>query len=76
MVEAAGGAVVLPQATLTGAGLLGAVVRLFADRAALAAMGERARTLAIPDAAERIARLIAEVADPEAAPLRRKGQRA
>ena len=37
-------------------------------------MGERARTLAIPDAAERIARLIAEVAGPEAA-LRRKGQR-
>ena len=29
-------------------------------------MGERARTLAIPDAAERIARLIAEVAGPEA----------
>ena len=75
MVEAAGGAVVLPQATLTGAGLLGAVARLVADRAALTAMGERARTLAIPDAAERIARLIAEVAGPEAAALRRKGQR-
>ena len=44
MVEKAGGAVVLPQATLTGAGLLGAVVSLFADRAMLAAMGERART--------------------------------
>ena len=73
MVEAAGAALVLPQATLTGAGLLGAVVSLFADRAALADMGERARTLAIPDAAERIARLIAEVAGPEAA-LRRKGQ--
>ena len=73
MVETAGAAVVLPQATLTGAKLLGAVVNLFADRAALADMGERARTLAIPDAAERIARLIAEVAGPEAA-LRRKGQ--
>ena len=43
-------------------------------RVALAAMGERARTLAIPDAAERIARLIAEVAGPEAPALRRKGQ--
>ena len=36
-------------------------------------MGERARTLAIPDAAERIARLIAEVAGPEA---RRSGGKA
>jgi UDP-N-acetylglucosamine:LPS N-acetylglucosamine transferase len=66
---------VLPQATLTGAGLLGAVARLLADRGALASMGERARTLAIPDAAERIARLITEVAGPGAAARRRKGQR-
>ena len=39
-------------------------------------MGEGARTLAIPDAAERIARLIAEVGGPEAAAVRGKGQRA
>lgn len=62
LVEAAGGAIVLPQATLTSAALVGAAAKLLADRPALAAMGERARTLAIPDAAERIAALIAEVA--------------
>ena len=65
LVEAAGGAVVLPQASLTGAGLLGAVARLLADRAGLAAMGVQAHTLAVADAAGRIARLIAEVAGPE-----------
>jgi UDP-N-acetylglucosamine--N-acetylmuramyl-(pentapeptide) pyrophosphoryl-undecaprenol N-acetylglucosamine transferase len=61
-VEAAGGAVLYPQVTLTPAGLVGAVRKLLADAPELRAMGERARNLAVPDAAERIARLIFEVA--------------
>ena len=64
LVEAAGGGVLLPQMSLTAAVLLDAVKRLVADRVALRAMGERARGLAVPDAAERIARLICEVARP------------
>jgi len=40
------------------------LTRLLADRAELAAMGARARTLAAPDAAARLARLIREVAGP------------
>ena len=62
LVEAAGGGVLLPQASLTAVALLDAVRRLVVDRVALRAMGERARSLAVPDAAERIARLIFEVA--------------
>jgi UDP-N-acetylglucosamine--N-acetylmuramyl-(pentapeptide) pyrophosphoryl-undecaprenol N-acetylglucosamine transferase len=60
LVEAAGGGVLFPQVSLTAAALLDAVKRLVADRATLRAMGERARSLAIPDAADRIARLIFE----------------
>jgi UDP-N-acetylglucosamine--N-acetylmuramyl-(pentapeptide) pyrophosphoryl-undecaprenol N-acetylglucosamine transferase len=63
LVEAAGGAVVFPQVSLTPGGLVEAVARLLADRPALAAMGERARSLAVPDAADRIVRLLFEVAD-------------
>jgi UDP-N-acetylglucosamine--N-acetylmuramyl-(pentapeptide) pyrophosphoryl-undecaprenol N-acetylglucosamine transferase len=70
LVEAAGGAVVLPQATLTAARLLGAVAELLDDRPRLPAMGERARSLAVPDAAGRIARLIFEVAGGGDAPAR------
>jgi UDP-N-acetylglucosamine--N-acetylmuramyl-(pentapeptide) pyrophosphoryl-undecaprenol N-acetylglucosamine transferase len=62
LVEAAGGAVVIPQAALTQAALLGTVATLLADPAGLAAMRDRARTLAIPDAIDRIARLIESVA--------------
>jgi UDP-N-acetylglucosamine--N-acetylmuramyl-(pentapeptide) pyrophosphoryl-undecaprenol N-acetylglucosamine transferase len=62
LVEAVGGAVVFPQVSLTPAGLVEAVTRLLGDRTALAAMGERARTLAVPDAADRIARMLFEVA--------------
>jgi len=62
LVEAAGGAVVFPQVTLRPAALGEAVTRLLADRAALAAMGERARSLAVPDAADRIARVLFDVA--------------
>jgi UDP-N-acetylglucosamine--N-acetylmuramyl-(pentapeptide) pyrophosphoryl-undecaprenol N-acetylglucosamine transferase len=61
-VEATGGAVLFPQVSLTPESLVGAVSRLLADRAGLAAMGERARSLAVPDAADRIARLLFEVA--------------
>lgn len=61
LVEAAGGAVVFPQVSLTPGGLVEAVGRLLGDSAALAAMGERARSLAVPDAADRIVRLLFEV---------------
>ena len=61
LVEAAGGAVVFPQVSLTSGGLVEAVERLLGDPAALAAMGERARSLAVPDAADRIVRLLFEV---------------
>jgi UDP-N-acetylglucosamine--N-acetylmuramyl-(pentapeptide) pyrophosphoryl-undecaprenol N-acetylglucosamine transferase len=62
LVAEAGGAVVLPQADLTPHGLLEAVTALLADPPRLRQMGERARALAVPDAAERLARLVAEVA--------------
>jgi UDP-N-acetylglucosamine--N-acetylmuramyl-(pentapeptide) pyrophosphoryl-undecaprenol N-acetylglucosamine transferase len=62
LVEAAGGAVMFPQVSLTPDGLAYAVTRLLADPAALTAMGERARSLAQPDAADRIVRLLQEVA--------------
>lgn len=64
LVEAAGGAVVLPQADLGAERLVEALRRLLADPAALETMGARARTLATPDAAERLARLIREAAAP------------
>jgi UDP-N-acetylglucosamine--N-acetylmuramyl-(pentapeptide) pyrophosphoryl-undecaprenol N-acetylglucosamine transferase len=64
LVEAAGGAVVLPQAELTAERLVEVLTRLLADAAALKGMGGRARTLAVPDAAERLAGLIREAAVP------------
>jgi UDP-N-acetylglucosamine--N-acetylmuramyl-(pentapeptide) pyrophosphoryl-undecaprenol N-acetylglucosamine transferase len=64
LVEAAGAAVLLPQVALTGERLLELVRTLLRDRDALRAMGERARALAVPDAADRIAALILEVAAP------------
>jgi UDP-N-acetylglucosamine--N-acetylmuramyl-(pentapeptide) pyrophosphoryl-undecaprenol N-acetylglucosamine transferase len=60
LVEAAGGGILCPQVSLTAAALLDLVKRLIADRPMLRAMGERARSLAVPDAADRIARLIFE----------------
>jgi UDP-N-acetylglucosamine--N-acetylmuramyl-(pentapeptide) pyrophosphoryl-undecaprenol N-acetylglucosamine transferase len=62
LVQAAGGAVRLPQADLTPDRLLESVRALLADPPRLKAMGGRARSLAFPDAAERIAALIVEVA--------------
>ncbi len=64
LVEAAGGAVVLPQGELTPERLVDTLTHLLADRAGLLAMGARARALAVPDAAQRLARIIREVAVP------------
>ena len=60
LVERAGGAAVLPQAELTPERLLAAIRRLLADAPRRKQMGERARSLAIPDAAERLVALLAE----------------
>ena len=60
MVERLGGAVVLPQSTLTTARLVEDIRGLLADPARLKQMGEHARTLAVPDAAERIVTLLWE----------------
>ena len=64
LVEAVGGAALLPQVSLTPERLVEVVTRLLSDRTALARMGEQARTLAVPDAAERLARVILESAAP------------
>src|SRR5207302_1632524 len=52
LVEAAGGCVVLPEPALTAERLVATVRPLLAAPARLKEMGERARTLARPDAAE------------------------
>lgn len=57
-VERAGGCAVLPQAELTPARLLDQVRSLLADPVALKTMAERARLLAVPDAAPRLTSLI------------------
>jgi UDP-N-acetylglucosamine--N-acetylmuramyl-(pentapeptide) pyrophosphoryl-undecaprenol N-acetylglucosamine transferase len=65
--EATGGAILLPEASLTPERLLDAIRSLLADPQRLKTMGDRARALAIPDAAERIADLIAsEISRPGA----------
>ncbi len=61
IVEAAGGAVLLPEATLSHGRLLETARALLADPNRLRLMGERARSLAVPDAAERITELILAV---------------
>ncbi len=58
-VEAAGGALLLSESSLTPERLLDAIGSLLADPERLRAMGELAGTLAVPDAAGRIADLIA-----------------
>jgi len=60
MVERLGGAVVLPQSALTAARLADDIRGLLADPARLKQMGEHARTLAVPDAAERIVAVLSE----------------
>ncbi|TMQ15500.1 MAG: undecaprenyldiphospho-muramoylpentapeptide beta-N-acetylglucosaminyltransferase [Candidatus Rokuibacteriota bacterium] len=60
LVGRAGGCAILPQATLTPGLLLARVRGLLAEPARLKEMGERARTLAIPDAADRLVALLME----------------
>ena len=55
-VESAGAAVVVPDEELTGERLADEVLELLKDGTRLALMADRARTLARPDAAERVAR--------------------
>ena len=62
LVGRAGGCAILPQAGMTPALLRECIQQLLADPARLKEMGERARTLAVPDAADRIADLLLEVA--------------
>ena len=63
LAERAGGAVVLPQAALTPASLVASVRDLLSDPGHLKEMGDCARTLAVPDAAERLADLVLAVRD-------------
>lgn len=67
--SAAGAAVTLEERELDGARLADTIRRLLADRRALAEMGRRARALAVPDAATRLADLLfeAESSAPRAA---------
>ncbi len=65
IVEAAGGALVLPEAEISPERLLEVIRSLLADPHRLRLMGERARSLAIPDAAERITELILKIAGEE-----------
>ncbi|HEY3188732.1 MAG TPA: glycosyltransferase, partial [Solirubrobacteraceae bacterium] len=58
LVESAGGCVVLPQADLTPERLAALVGELLGDPARLTGIGGRARAVAIPDAAERLADLV------------------
>ena len=62
LVEAAGGCVVLPEVALTAEHLVTTVRQLLAAPARLKEMGERARKLARPDAASRIAELCVQIA--------------
>ena len=62
LVAQAGGAVVLPQSELTPERLAGTIMGLLRDSATLASMSLRARSLAVSDAALRLARLIREIA--------------
>ena len=62
VVERAGGCEILPQATLTADALSEGALGLLADPTRLKEMGERARAVAIPDAAERIVALLGESA--------------
>ncbi len=63
MAERAGAAIVLVQSSLTPASLARTVRDLLADPRRLKEMGDRARALAVPDAAERLADLVLTVRD-------------
>jgi UDP-N-acetylglucosamine--N-acetylmuramyl-(pentapeptide) pyrophosphoryl-undecaprenol N-acetylglucosamine transferase len=62
LVGRVGGCSIAPQASLTPELLLERISGLLAEPARLKEMGERARTLAIPDAADRLVNLLLEVA--------------
>jgi UDP-N-acetylglucosamine--N-acetylmuramyl-(pentapeptide) pyrophosphoryl-undecaprenol N-acetylglucosamine transferase len=62
LVGRAGGCSILPQNTLTPELLLERIRSLLADPARLKEMGENARALAVPDATDRLVRLLLEVA--------------
>ena len=62
LVERAGGCAVLPQPELGPERLVMSVRALLAEPKRLKEMGERARSLAVPDAAERIVALLMETA--------------
>jgi len=62
LVARAGGCAILPQSAMTPGLLLERIHQLLADPARLKEMGERARALAVPDAADRIADLLLDVA--------------
>ena len=62
VLASANAATLMPQNQMTDEKLLQLIVSLLADRPALAAMGERARALAHPDAAERIVAMIVQLA--------------
>jgi UDP-N-acetylglucosamine--N-acetylmuramyl-(pentapeptide) pyrophosphoryl-undecaprenol N-acetylglucosamine transferase len=64
LVARLGGAVVLPQESLTPERLVAEVRALLGRPHELAQMGERARQLAVPDAAERLATLVLSCAAP------------
>ena len=66
-VAAVGGAVLLPQATTRASDIAALLAELAADRARVAQLGAQARTLARPDAAERVADLVVGAAIPPAA---------
>jgi UDP-N-acetylglucosamine--N-acetylmuramyl-(pentapeptide) pyrophosphoryl-undecaprenol N-acetylglucosamine transferase len=63
LVGRAGGCSILPQASLTPELLLERIRTLLAEPARLKDMGERARALAIPDAADRLVNLLLEAAE-------------
>jgi len=63
VLEAAGGAVLLPEAVLTPERLVAEAAGCLADPGRLAAMAAGARTVATPDAAARLVELILELAD-------------
>jgi len=62
LVGRARGCAILPQAGMTPALLLERIQALLGDPAGLKEMGERARTLAVPDAAERLVTVLLDAA--------------
>lgn len=76
IVERAGGCAILPQAALTPPLLAERVQALLGEATRLKEMGERARAVAVPDAAERIVAVLLETAGDPPSPRRREGREA